>query len=144
MKKIIAAILCTALLVLPFGLLAQAAEPAAGKFLVLGDSIAQGVGAICPDNAYASRVAREKGYELRNFGMGGDTSAALLRKVREDETIRQAVREADIVDISIGGNDFYPSVSLVLNGLLGTGNGWNRAVPRCARIFPPSSRKSAV
>ena len=37
----------------------------------------------------------------------------------EDEGIRQAIRNADIIDVSIGGNDFYPSVYLIVTGLLG-------------------------
>ena len=118
MKKILAGVLCAALLCLSFGMLAHGQETKR-KFVVLGDSIAEGNSAILPCNRYADRVARANGYELRNFGKGGDTSWSLLQKVREDEPIRQAVREADVIAVSIGGNDFYPSMYLVLNGLLG-------------------------
>jgi len=93
------------------------------RFVVLGDSIAEGASALLPCNQYAERVAREKGYALQNFARGGDTSHSLLRKVTEDEAIRQAIREADIIEMSIGGNDFYPSVYLIATGLLGD-NSW--------------------
>ncbi|MCL2508486.1 MAG: SGNH/GDSL hydrolase family protein [Oscillospiraceae bacterium] len=118
-KKIFAVILCASLALLSFGVIVQARESEPLKFVVLGDSIAEGVGARIKSNAYANRIARAKGYELSNFGKGGDTSAALLWKVTEDETIRQGIRDADIIAVSIGGNDFYPSLSLVLNGFLG-------------------------
>jgi len=119
LKKSVAGILCLVLLCLSFGMLAGAQDSAPLQFVVLGDSIAEGAGAIVKNNIYADRIARARGYELRNFGKGGDTSADLLRKVSSDETLRQAVREADIIAVSIGGNDFYPSLSLILNGLLG-------------------------
>ena len=118
MKKILAGILCAALLLLPFAMAANA-QDAPKKFVVLGDSIAEGASALLPCNQYAERVAREKGYALQNFARGGDTSHSLRHKVTEDESIRQAIREADIIEISIGGNDFYPSMYLIATGLLG-------------------------
>ena len=119
MKKIFAFVLCASLLLLTFAALPHAQETGPLRFVVLGDSIAEGASALLDCNAYAERVAREKGYALQNFGKGGDTSHSLRYKVTQDETIRQAIREADIIEISIGGNDFYPSVYLVATGLLG-------------------------
>lgn len=118
MKRLIAGVLCAALLALPFPLLTQAQESPI-SLVVLGDSIAEGVGAILPGNRYANRIAEEKGYALSNYGKGGDTSASLLRKVREDADIRASVIGADIIAVSIGGNDFYPSLSLIVTGLVG-------------------------
>jgi len=124
MKKIAACILCTALC-LSFGLSSfAAAEAKPQKFLVLGDSIAAGSGVITDRErfAYAWIVAGAKGYELTNYGAGGDCSFDLLRKVKEDKTIRQAIKEADVIAISSGGNnllhaeDFY---GLIYEGLLG-------------------------
>ena len=117
-RKIAAGILCAALL-LAFGVMPRAQEAAPTRFVVLGDSIAEGASALIESNAYAERIAREKGYALQNFGKGGDTSHSLLYKVTQDEAIRQAIREADIIEVSIGGNDFYPSVYLLATGLLG-------------------------
>jgi len=123
-KKFLACILCAALLLAAFSAMPrawQSRDPI--NFVVLGDSIAEGASALLDRNQYANRVAREKGYALQNFGRGGDTSHSLLHKVTQDEEIRQAIREADIVNVSIGGNDFYPSLYLLANGLLGD-YGW--------------------
>jgi len=123
MKKIISWIICAALLLPLFGLAAQAQSSAQLNFVVLGDSIAAGSGAGDQSRAYAWIIAREKGYDLSNFGAGGDISADLLRKVTSDEMIRQGVREADIIAVSIGGNDMLHAEdglpALVLRGLLG-------------------------
>ena len=120
MKKILAGILCAALLLLPLGIFPHASDTPP-KFAVLGDSIAAGAGVSDKEDAYAWLVARAKGYELSNCAQGGDTSANLLGKVTGDETIRQCIREADIIAVSIGGNDVLTAdfVSLVRNGLLG-------------------------
>jgi len=117
MKRLLAGILCAALMLAAFGVLPRAQEPI--KFVVLGDSIAEGARALFDCNQYADRIANGRGYELRNYGKGGDTSATLLRKVTRDEEIRESIRRADIVEISIGGNDFYPSLYLIATGLLG-------------------------
>ena len=126
-KKIFAALLVTALLVTSFSLLAQAAA-ANLKFLVLGDSIAAGSGVYINSEkrAYAPLVAAAKGYDLTNHGAGGDTSARLLRKVQESDVIRQAIRQADIIAVSIGGNDLPHAEdfsAMVINGLLGDYSG---------------------
>ena len=122
MKKIIAGILCAALVLLSFGIVSSAQETAPLKFLVLGDSIAAGSGVSDKADAYAWLVAGAKGYELTNYGAGGDISADLLRKVTQDEAIRQKIGGADIIDVSIGGNDLLHAedvFSLVVKGLLG-------------------------
>jgi len=117
-KKGFAGILCAVFVFLSFGVFAQAQEEPL-KLVVLGDSIAKGAGVICDSNTFANRIAAERGYALQNFGKGGDTSGSLLYKVTENEGIREAIRGADIITVSIGGNDFYPSVYLIATGLLG-------------------------
>jgi len=118
-------ILLVAALLLSCGMIAVSAESTPNvKFLVLGDSIAAGSGAYInrENRAYANRVAEAKGYDLTNYGAGGDTSARMLAKVRENEHIRYAIRQADIIAVSIGGNDLMHAEdfnALVIEGLLG-------------------------
>jgi len=128
MKKILAGILCAAILLFTCSVLSsaeasQAQQTAPTKFLVLGDSIAAGSGVKDKNDSYAWIVAREKGYELTNLGAGGDISADLRRKVAEDEKTRQAIIGADIIAVSIGGNDLLHAeegvTRLVIEGLLG-------------------------
>ena len=120
-KKIICGILCAALIWLSFGVLSYAQQEPV-KFVVLGDSIAAGSGVSDKKDAYAWLVAEEKGYDLSNFGAGGDTSAMMLEKLRSNETFCQVIADADIIAVSIGGNDLLHAedlASLIVKGLLG-------------------------
>ena len=122
MKKALACILCATLVLLSFSIVPFAQEAPAQKFLVLGDSIAAGSGVSDKQDAYAWIVAREKGCDLTNYGAGGDISAHMLAKVEGDEAYRQAIAGADIIAVSIGGNDLLHAedfAMLVLDGLLG-------------------------
>ncbi len=111
-RKVVSLLLCAVLLftgVLP----AFAASPA--RYVVLGDSIAYGSGLSNPREAvYGKIVADTNGYNYENFAVPGHTTAALLRRM-ENEEVKAAIRRADIISISIGGNNFLLSD---LNGLL--------------------------
>ncbi|MCL2106086.1 MAG: GDSL-type esterase/lipase family protein [Oscillospiraceae bacterium] len=123
MKRLAAGLLCAALVWLFFGLISYANPPEEPlKLLVLGDSIAAGSGVNDKNDAYAWLVAEEKGYALSNRGAGGDSSALMRVKVETDEAIREEIAGADIIAVSIGGNDFLHAerfAALFVNGLLG-------------------------
>lgn len=93
---------------------AAAAASAVGEglhYVVLGDSIAAGSGLRNPGEAnYGRIVANTNGYSYQNFGENGmRTSGLLFRLDRGD--VADAVRRADIISISIGGNDFFTNNS---------------------------------
>lgn len=76
------------------------------NYLLLGDSIARGAGVLNPDEAcYGLMVANTNGYNYKNDGIDGYTSAALL-KLLSTEDVANDVKNADIISLSIGGNDF--------------------------------------
>lgn len=86
--------------------------------LVLGDSIGAGVGddtGLGIGEGYAERIKEASNHEteLVNLAVPGDVVADLIGVLDEDETIR-IIKEADIILISIGGND--------LNHLFGSDN----------------------
>ena len=123
LRKPLSALLIASLLLLPLAIAPQAAA-APLKFLVLGDSIAAGSGVYIDKEhrAYGPLVAAAKGYDLTNYGAGGDTSGRMLAKVKENEHIRYAIRQADVIAVSIGGNDLMHAEdfnTLVIEGLLG-------------------------
>ena len=108
---------------------AQAAPPASSKFVVLGDSIAAGSNILNKDNAYAWIIAKEMGWELSNYALGGSRSADLLQQLEEDQVVRKGISEADIIVVSIGGNDFLHAgdmTALITDGMLGD---YTRAEP---------------
>ena len=78
-------------------------------YLVLGDSIAYGSGvANAKEACYGKIVADTNGYEYANFAIPGHTTTNLIKRLSEKEVI-EAVEKADIISISIGGNDFLMS-----------------------------------
>jgi len=105
MKRLLAVFLCILMLAMPFAVAPQAANQKV--YVVLGDSIAEGVGAgDKKTGGNAALVAKARGYELMNFAVGGIPSGTLLKLVLEKENICQGIKRADIIDISISGNDF--------------------------------------
>lgn len=114
MKKVLSLIS----LVLVFSMLlsfsAFAAQGEKLNYVVIGDSIARGAGVLNPDEAcYGLMVANTNGYDYANHGIDGYTSAALLRLLDEKEVLDDII-SADIISISIGGNDFLTSNILAL------------------------------
>jgi lysophospholipase L1-like esterase len=105
MKKRIIAVLLSAMLLL--GVLSVAAAAADRPFyLVLGDSIAYGSGLSNPKDAvYGKVVADTNGYEYANYAVPGHTTANLMKRMK-NETVRAAIARADIISISIGGNNY--------------------------------------
>ena len=105
MKKLLAALFCVLTLASVLAVAPRAAKKTV--LVVLGDSIAEGVGASDKTTGgNAALIAEARGYELMNFAVGGIRSEAMLMLLREKENIRQGVKKADIITLSIGGNDF--------------------------------------
>lgn len=104
MKKRILAVLLSAVLLL--GLAGTAVATERPFYLVLGDSIAFGSGLSNPREAvYGKVVADTNGYDYANYAVPGHTTANLLKRM-ETEAVRNAIARADIISISIGGNNF--------------------------------------
>ena len=95
-------------LVLTLGLLLGIAVFAEEKpfYVALGDSIAEGTGLRNADAAcYGALVAATNGYGFVNHAIGGHQTTDLLARL-EEEAVRADIAKADIISISIGGNDF--------------------------------------
>ncbi len=77
------------------------------NYLVLGDSIAKGTGVLNSSEAcYGRIVADTNGYNYVNRGVDGYDTSDLKKALNEKESYINDVAEADIISISIGGNDF--------------------------------------
>ncbi|OMF96423.1 GDSL-type esterase/lipase family protein [Paenibacillus sp. FSL R7-0337] len=96
------------------------------KILALGDSLAKGTG----DNSGQGFVKRTvdalsanggKAELLGNMGINGLTTAALQSKLQE-EGVQYALRQANVILISIGGNDLFRG-----SDILGTGGSSGQA-----------------
>ncbi len=111
--------------VMAFGVFALSASAAGRKtYVVLGDSIAYGQGvANSQDACYGKIVADTNGYNYANYAIDGYTSANLLRHLDTDY-VAASVKKANIISISIGGNDFLTSnmAGLLISGKFGSGS----------------------
>ncbi|MBQ8943909.1 MAG: hypothetical protein IJ050_05345 [Clostridia bacterium] len=103
-KKAIAVTLAATVIFSMFALGAAAAKRP--TYLLLGDSIAYGQGIInSKDACYGRIVANTNNYNYANDAISGTTSGALLLLLDEEPIIKD-VKNADIITISTGGNDF--------------------------------------
>ena len=102
-RKCLALVLVTLSLLVPVS--SMAAEPPLTKFSILGDSIASGYGLANIEDSYGVIISREKSYSLTNNAVPGDTTTDLLKVIRNNSSARKSVTDADVIAISIGGND---------------------------------------
>lgn len=108
MKKITAIILSVAMIFCSFAVCGYA-ESEKPFYLVLGDSIAYGSGITNSKEAcYGKIVADTNGYYYANHAIPGHTTTNLINRLSE-ETVIADLEKADIISISIGGNDFLMS-----------------------------------
>ncbi len=107
MKKALSVFLSVSLLLSCFAFSVAADETT--DYLVLGDSIAYGSGLSNPVEAvYGKIVADTHGFNYTNYSVPGHTTSNLLARLEKEEVIA-AVKEAEIISISIGGNNFLMS-----------------------------------
>ncbi|MCL2494382.1 MAG: GDSL-type esterase/lipase family protein [Oscillospiraceae bacterium] len=93
-------------LILGAGGFAAIAEEKQPVYVALGDSIAAGTGLKNAEAAcYGAIIANTNGYEFLNYGVGGHRTADLIARL-EAEEVSADVARADIISVSIGGNDF--------------------------------------
>ena len=108
MKKISCRVI-SALLALVVLLGCVSAAAAAEKkplYVVLGDSIAFGMGLTNPKKAvYGKIVADTDGFDYENYAIPGHTTTDLLNRM-QNRKVHAAIEKADIISISIGGNNF--------------------------------------
>ena len=79
------------------------------NYVVLGDSIGWGAGVINSNEAaFGKIVADTNGYNFKNDAVNGYTTSDLLKHLEKD-SIASDVKNADIISVSIGGNNFLRS-----------------------------------
>lgn len=119
LTKIVAVVLS---LVMLCGVVPAFAADAKPVYVVIGDSIAAGTGLQAPDkNSYGALVAATNGYEYINYAIPGHTTKNLMKIITENEAAIADLERADIISMSIGGNNFLLGnlPMLLMNGLKG-------------------------
>lgn len=118
MKKALSVFLSVLMILSCFAVSVSAEETV--DYLVLGDSIAYGSGLTNPvDAVYGKIVSDTHGFNYTNYSVPGHTTGNLLKRL-ENEAVLTAVKEAEIISISIGGNNFLLSnlIGLMFDALV--------------------------
>ncbi len=108
-KRILSTLLalCLALSLLPASALAAGGEQK--SYVALGDSITTGYGLAENETGFAKQVADSNGYTLTNLAQDGATSSMLLTSLSNSE-VSSAIASADLITVTIGGNDLMDAL----------------------------------
>ena len=108
-KRILSTLLalCLALSLLPASALAAGGEQK--SYVALGDSITTGYGLTENETGFARQVADSNGYTLTNLAQDGATSTDLLEVVKS-EANADTLKNADLITVTIGGNDLMDAL----------------------------------
>ena len=108
-KRILSTLLalCLALSLLPASALAAGGEQK--SYVALGDSITTGYGLAENETGFAKQVAGSNGYTLTNLAQDGATSSMLLTSLSDSE-VSSAIASADLITVTIGGNDLMDAL----------------------------------
>ena len=87
-------------------------------YVALGDSICRGYGLKDPETQrYSSLIGKQTGCTVYNYGVDGQTEAQLIDFLRNGKA--EALAKADVVSVSIGGNNLLHVLSSLLLSLVG-------------------------
>lgn len=107
MKKRLIALLLSLCMLL--GMAPLSALASGESYVALGDSISTGYG-LDPEKAepsFAEQIEQEQELSLTMLAQNGETTASLLEKLEDtDGEVAKALETADVVTLTIGGNDF--------------------------------------
>lgn len=89
------------------------ANAAQKKLLVLGDSISAGYGLLEGEKGYYDIVSECTGMELTNYAVSGYETKDVLAQL-EKEDVQSAIKDADVICMSIGSNDLlHPTIAFI-------------------------------
>lgn len=81
-------------------------------YVAIGDSLTEGVGDQTKRGGFVPIVADDiqtrydlAGVEVENYGVAGERSDQILKRIKNDQTIRDNIETADFITMTVGGND---------------------------------------
>lgn len=81
-------------------------------YTAIGDSLTEGIGDLTNSGGFVPLVARDlqeqynlNGVQTDNFGKNGDRSDQILKRIKKDKEIQAGLTSADIITLTVGGND---------------------------------------
>ncbi|CYX38706.1 lysophospholipase L1 and related esterases [Streptococcus suis] len=86
------------------------------RYVALGDSLTEGVGDTTGQGGFvpllAQSLTNDYGYEVdyKNFGVSGNTSNQILKRMKEDGELISYLKTADLLTLTVGGNDLRKAI----------------------------------
>lgn len=87
------------------------------QLVALGDSLTEGIGDTTKQGGYVPLVANEledyfhlDNAFYENFGKSGDRSDQILKRLKKSSDQQDALKKADVVTVTVGGNDLMKTV----------------------------------
>ena len=82
------------------------------RFTAIGDSLTEGVGDETNQGGFVSLVSNSlqeefslTSVEVDNYGVAGERSDQILKRLEKEEEIRNSLQKSDIITLTVGGND---------------------------------------
>lgn len=93
-------------------------------YIAIGDSLTEGVGDQTKQGGFVPLVANDlkdrynlTAVETENYGVNGERSDQILKRVKTKEEIRNNIKTADFITLTVGGNDLMKVIQNNLFGL---------------------------
>lgn len=93
------------------------------RYTALGDSLTEGIGDTTEQGGFvpmlASQLQTSSGYQVDydNFGVAGNTSNQILKRLKADEELQYSLSQADLMTLTVGGNDVLAVIRKNLTNL---------------------------
>ncbi|OTP12137.1 GDSL-like lipase/acylhydrolase [Enterococcus sp. 10A9_DIV0425] len=92
-------------------------------YVAIGDSLTEGVGDQTKQGGFVPLVANDlkdrydlTAVEIENYGVNGERSDQILKRVKKNEEIKKNIASADVITLTVGGNDL---MKVIQNNLFG-------------------------
>ncbi|MCL6603974.1 MAG: lysophospholipase [Paenibacillus sp.] len=110
------------------------------QYTAIGDSLTTGFGAL-PGNGFVPVYSRMAETRLRskvvysNLGVNGLTTGELAQRLRGNSMYRQLIQEAQLITLTIGGNDLIRAAKFAVRQPENTSSILRKALQECKQNF---------
>ncbi|MCL0329373.1 SGNH/GDSL hydrolase family protein [Apilactobacillus xinyiensis] len=115
------------------------------NLVAIGDSLTQGVGDVSNNGGYVPRIKQlfdnRLGIDLnvKNYGIAGERSDQINQRVLNKKNIQQDIKNANIVVITVGGNDLLQA--LQKNALISNENTFRKNMTKALDTYQSNLNK---
>lgn len=87
------------------------------RMSAIGDSLTEGIGDTTSSGGYVPLLQRDLSdeypvdvFQAENYGKSGDRSDQVLKRLKKNEDMRESVKNANIILLTVGGNDLMQAL----------------------------------